>query len=293
MDTKPSGAPVDMNDPLWCRITEEEDSAPGVTFKFVTYNVDQAMREERHENTKWANRKDRVKSMIEKMDADIACLQEFRTLPGNESPQEFIANAFPKFRFWMDYRNASDMAFGQVIMWNPEKFYPVEYCKRWLSDTPQTLSDTWSVGQGGSTGWGYILTGIKFVPVEGGKAIRNKPAFWVFNTHFGLEEDLKTKSCEALIRLTREIVADSPFIVSGDLNLFPDKNAITQRAILTEHLKDLGKGALTSQKGIQVEGTFVGYEHDDFKADLKNMQSRLDHVLGSAKTSARAPTLHT
>lgn len=279
-----------MNENLWCSPNgDNESSAPGVSFKFLTYNVDQAVREENHEITKWVNRKSRVKSLIEKISPDIACLQEFKPLPGNETPEQFISNAFPQYRSWIDYRNPSTMAFGQVIMWNPDKFYPIQNIKRWFSDTPDILSDNWSLQKSR----GYILTGIQFLSVDGGKAVSDKPSFWVFNTHFGLEEDLKTKSCEALVQLARTISGESPFIVSGDLNLFPDKNAIPQRAILTKYLKDLGEGALTSQKLIHVEGTFVGYEHDDFKADLGNMVSRLDHVLGSPETSAEDPILYT
>jgi endonuclease/exonuclease/phosphatase family metal-dependent hydrolase len=40
-----------------------------------------------------------------------------------------------------------------------------------------------------------------------------------------------------------------------------------------------------------VEGTFVGYDHDEFKADLSNMVGRLDHVFTSQSVSGFDPTL--
>ena len=72
----------------------------------------------------------------------------------------------------------------------------------------------------------------------------------------------------------------------------PDKDSEKQRQILTSTFKDLGKGAKTLG-GKSVEGKFIGYEHDTFKADLNNMKSRLDHVLCSKNVVGINPTLYT
>lgn len=261
-------------------------------FKFLQYNVDQATREEAFEETKWANRASRVKALIEQVDADIVCLQEFRRLPGYPSrPEEFLAS-FGKYRFAIHYRNSSPMAFGQAILYKPEKFFPVQSAVKWLSDTPDVPSDSWAVKQGGSTGFGYIVNGLRFVPVEKEKIVFGAKSFWVFNTHFGLEEDLKTKSCHKLLDIVKQVAGPDEYLVAGDFNLFPDRDGDKQKAILTAQWKDLCKGAVTLG-GKQVEGTFVGYEHDDFKADLKNMNSRLDHVFSSQGLVAKNPVLYT
>ena len=66
--------------------------------------------------------------------------------------------------------------------------------KRWLSDTPDVVSDSWSVAAGGSCGFGYVVMGTQFMFVKNGLLVDNVDPFWVFNTHFSLDEDVKTKS---------------------------------------------------------------------------------------------------
>src|SRR6185295_4069148 len=124
--------------------------------------------------------------------------------------------------------------------------------------------------------------------VREGKFIWGAQHFWVFNTHFQLEESVKTNSCRSVLWATRAMqgvgtwrTEPEPFIVCGDLNFFPDRDGALQRAILTEDggLRDLGTRMLALSDGRELRGTFVGFDHDDFKADLANMVSRLDHVL--------------
>ena len=268
------------------------------SFRFLTYNVDQAVREEAFEETKWENRKKRVAALIKEVDADIVCLQEFRQLSGNETPEQFLASHFgDTYRFSIEYRNPGPMAFGQAILWKPEKFYPIRSEKRWLSDFPKVVSDTWSEKSGGTTGFGYMVTGILFVCIADKRVIRDVPPFWIFNTHFGLEEELKTKSCVKLGRLIQEFALSSTkppseYILLGDFNLFPDRDAKKQREILGSFFNDLAQGAETLD-GKKIEGTFVGYEHDDFKADLKNMVSRLDNIFASPGVTCHKPVLYT
>jgi len=259
--------------------------------KVLQYNVDMAMREEAHEATKWANRSSRVKSLIKDVDADIVCLQEMRRLPENPSINRFLAE-FDDYRFQLEYRNSSALSFGQAILYKPEKYYPLKSVKYWLSATPDVVSDTYAVKAGGTTGFGYIVFGLKFLPMVDGKIVENAKPLWVFNTHFGLEEDLKTQSCHQLLKIINKEVDKDNFVVCGDFNFFPDRDGGKQRAILTEHWQDLGQGAKTLG-GRSVEGTFVGYDHDAFKADLNNMISRLDHIFSSQCLTGVNPTLYT
>ncbi len=266
-------------------------------YRVLQYNVDQAMREEAVEATKWSNRFPRIKKLIDEVDADIVCLQEMRKLPNTITVNEFLAS-FKQYLFVVEYRNSSLLSFGQAILYKPEKLYPVKTTKYWLSDTPHKLSDTWANKAGGTTGFGYIVMGVKFYPVSEEKVIHGSKPLWVFNTHFGLEEELKTKSCHKLRRIVESTVTcedsegNDEFIVCGDFNFFPDKDGNNQRSILTSKWKDLGQSALTLS-GKKVEGTFVGYEHDNFKADLKNMVSRLDHVFSSTNVKGVNATLYT
>jgi endonuclease/exonuclease/phosphatase family metal-dependent hydrolase len=259
----------------------EDSRSKAFTFKLMTYNVDQSVREEKVEATKWDVRAPRVKRLIEAVDADIVCLQEFRRLPGvAQTAEQFLASLGPTYRAVLEYRNPSPMAFGQAILYKPERFYPLQTRKFWLSPTPYMPSDGWT-----TEGRGYICTGVQFQAVtRNGQLDLGKPTFWVWNTHFGLEEKHKTKSCELLVA---QLATPSEYphphdgILCGDLNLFPDLGAAAQRAIFTDaDWIDMGKGARTLN-GRALEGTFVGYEHDEKKADLNNMVSRLDHILAT------------
>lgn len=254
------------------------------SLKFLTWNVDQAVREEKYEKTKWMNRKDRVVSLIKETGADIINLQEMRKLSGAISTNRFLAE-FDDYFYEVGYRNPSELAFGQAILYRPSKVYPVKVVKKWLSSTPDDLSDN-------SGGFGYIVLGIKFVPVHQGKVVVNAKPFWVFNTHFGLDEEVKTQSCHTLKEIiAKETGGTEQFVLSGDFNFFPDKSAAQQRQIMRS-FQDLGAGAKTLS-GRAVEGTFIGYEHDEFKADLNSMISRLDNIYASSGITGTNPTLYT
>ena len=262
------------------------------SFKLLQYNVDQARREEKYEETKWNNRVDRVEKLIVDTCADIVCLQEMRRLPDATKTVNQFLSSFKDYYFDVAYRNASLLSFGQAILYKPDKFFMVQTVKKWLSDTPDIVSDTWSTTSPGSCGYGFIVMGSQFRFVSDGKIVERTPPFWVFNCHFALDEEVKRKSCIKLLEIVKTIANGQSFLICGDFNFFPDKDGAKHREILTETLQDLGKGAKTLG-GKHVEGTFVGYEHDEFKADLSNMVSRLDHCFGSQDVTGSNPTLYT
>lgn len=283
-----------MNSNLHVDVPEFE-----LRFKVLQYNVDQAMREEKYESTKWNNRYKRIRALIEEIDADVVCLQEFRKLPGAELTTEQFLASLSGYRFVVDYRNAGPLAFGQAILYKPEKFYALEHRKFWLSDTPDTVSDTWSVQAGGTTGFGYIVSGLLLAPVDGERIVHGARPLWVFNTHFGLEEDLKMRSARCLkghVDACTQRGEKYPFVVCGDFNFFPDRDGSAQRRVLTAPSqeagavpwRDLGRDAATLG-GRRIEGTFIGYDHDQFKADLAAPNSRLDHVFCSQNLRAASP----
>ena len=257
-----------------------------IELRALTYNVDMAMREQKVEMTKWGKRSARVRALVLDANPDFCCLQELRKLPGENPITEFLSS-FTGYDFEYGYRNSNELSFGQAILFKPSKLYPMEISKKWLSDTPDTVSDTYSSDRQ----VGYLVLGVKFYHVVDGKIVTNKDPFWVFNTHYGLDEDLKTKSCHALLKIIKSVAKDTSFFLSGDFNFFPDRDGGLQRSVLTSEFDDLAKGAVTLG-GKHVEGTFVGFDHDEFKADLNNMVSRLDHIFGKG-LNASNPILYT
>lgn len=249
------------------------------SFSILQYNVDQAMREEKHETGKWNYRKERIAKLIKETNADIVCLQEMRQLPECESVNKFLSS-FDEYDFKVEYRNASKLSFGQAILYKRDKFYCMETAKRWLSSTPDQVSDDWSVLKPGSTGFGAIVMGCKFLFVDNDKIVSNAKAFWVFNTHFLLEEEHKTKSCHSIVLTIKKITNGLDYLLTGDFNFFSDKNGARQTDIIESCMDDLSFDALTL-KGYKTQGTFVGFYWDKFHAPLPQLQSNLDHIFGN------------
>ena len=245
------------------------------TYRVLQYNVDQAVREEGYKATEWNSRKHAIRKLILSIDADVICLQELRQLPKvDESPEEFLAGLCGKtYRFVIDYRNATTLSFGQAILYKISKFYAIKHTTKWLSATPDVCSDP-------SNGFGYIVNSLCLHPVQNGLLVYGADPITVFNTHFGLDEGLKTNSCYWL----KDIVSGTAFhnfVVCGDFNFFSDRDGNSQRAILADVWQDLGKGATYTGVSKTHEGTFIGYAHDEFKSQLTNLTSRLDHICSS------------
>lgn len=248
----------------------------------LQYNVDKAEREEQFEATQWKNRVPRVSKLINEVDADIVGLQEMREMKGTPSVNRFLSE-FDQYRYILAFRNPSPKAFGQATLYNPAKFFPLQSFSKWFSDTPDVVSDAWSNNKDAARG--SIVLCTQFMHVYQDKIVQNTSPFWIFNVHFELDEGVKTKSAHKLLTIIEEVAQGQPYIVLGDFNFFPPNYNPTaegekQRKILTESMKDLGKGARTLA-GKEIEGTFIGYEHDRFKSDLKDIITRTDHIFGS------------
>ena len=259
----------------------EKDFKPVI--KFCTYNIDQAVREEQYENTKWNVREPKILELIKEMNADIYCLQELRCLKGCPTPEEFLIK-IKGYKFVVGFRNPSGLAFGNAIVYNPKKLYLSKYEIKWLSDTPDEPSDNWS-----KDGRGAIVLCAQFYVVKDEKVVENIEPFWVFNTHFLLEEDIKTKSSIVLTKIIS--MYKGKFILSGDFNFFWDKEGDKQRNILADFI-DVGKNAKTL-KGSTNNSTFIGYEQDEFKSSLTEMKSRLDHIFTSKDMVTENPIIYT
>ena len=72
-------------------------------------------------------------------------------------------------------------------------------------DTPEIVSDTFSTSPAGTCGFGYLVLSTEFQFIHEGKIVHNVKPFWVFNTHFALDEEVKRKSCIALLKIVKEV----------------------------------------------------------------------------------------
>jgi endonuclease/exonuclease/phosphatase family metal-dependent hydrolase len=257
----------------------------------LQYNIDMALREEDYPETQWQNRYERVRELVLRSGADIVCLQELRTLPVNgkpQSPEAFLAS-IEGYHFVLQYRSPNPLAFAQAILYKADRFYEVNSAKRWLSPTPKKYSESWPTDAVFPHLRSSIVIGIQLALIDADEeALSSKLdeghlSFWVFNTHFNCDEDVKTNSCIALQEIVQEVAGEEPFVLTGDFNFFPDKDGLFQHTLLREAgFRDLGVNAVTSQTRRPLTTTFIGYQHDKHRSrDVFASQSRLDHVFGS------------
>jgi len=260
-----------MNENLHINYSNEE-----IKIKVMQYNI------------YFKYKEDRVIKLINDVNADIVCLQEVAQIPGTKSINKFLSN-FDQYYYELAYRDAKEGSFGQAILYKKDKFYPLKTVKQWISDTSNMVSNTYDTGN-----LTYLLFGTQFMHISNNKIVTNKAPFWIFNTHFGIPEDTKTKSAHKTVQLIKSLVEYDEYLLCGDFNFFPDKDADKQRKIFTDEMIDFGKGAKTLS-GLNIEGTFIGMHYDPYHININNhssINSRLDHIFGSTGFSSLNPTLY-
>jgi endonuclease/exonuclease/phosphatase family metal-dependent hydrolase len=254
--------------------------------KVATFNISNAMRDEKVLETKWSNRQQAVFDLICRIDADIICLQELRNLPGEETVEQFLAR-FTNYRSEVAYRNPTDLSFAQAIMWKPDRVFPQQSMRQWLSQTPNQLSDSATIPLDKPSP-GYLLQGIEFLFVSNGKVLVNEShgqphPFYIFNVHMPVGEDEKNHCTPILRDRIQQITQKKPFMVCGDFNTFDDLDGPKQREVLSKAgWIDMGKHMISTTDESIVKGTFIGYMQDDHHAeDPSHPTSRLDHIWAS------------
>jgi len=175
---------------------------------------------------------------------------------------------------------------------------------RYLSDTPDEISPTWSVKPGGKPGFGSMVLGVEFYHVIPGARSSTRlvtyhsdgelPTFWVIICHFPIAESVKDKCAVVLRRLLDELSfgRTKPILLMGDFNTFkyPDSNGEMPRAesqwstVLGKDLKD-GTTEIIDRDGVARCGTYYGYE-----AKSEGM-THLDHIAHTAHFHPLSPCM--
>ena len=254
-----------------------QDEVPPFPLKIVTYNVNNSVRDEANPLTRWSNRRERVKRLLLKIDADIICLQELRVL--DSTPEAWLSE-FEGYRFDIVYCNATKLGFARAILYKIDRFMPIARQSSWLSETPEVPSDF--VDSQGKQGFGAVVQAVQFLYASEGK-VDPRRAFWVFNTHLGMDELVKTQSCVLLGSIGQRLkTLERPGILAGDFNFFFDMNGREQFHNMLNQWDDLAVGRIASL-GRPIEGTFVGYEADTHRSALPVNDivfGKLDHIFG-------------
>lgn len=152
----------------------------------------------------WANRKERVATLLRFNQADIFCLQEALI-----NQIEDLENEFPEFDYYGVGRDDGKQG-GEFcpVFYNKSRFMVLESGTFWLSETPL---------KAGSTAWyaslPRIATWIKFRDLASGND------FFVFNTHLDHSSQSARDNGSKLIKQKiNEMCGNLPVILSGDFN---------------------------------------------------------------------------
>lgn len=250
-------------------LKEEENNKE--TFSFVTWNIDQAKREQLNEDTKIENRWPTILAMITQSNPDILCLQELRNL--DNCPLQVTDILYQISKLGYDYKHAyygpASTSFALVTFYKRNLFFLSAVSIDILPQTDETPKDDTK-----------ILLGVML------RSLKTGSEFAVFNTHLSMDEDNKWLSIHEVSSLissrqTFESHYDPnnnpKLLCAGDFNFFDDREGTEQRNFLLFLYTDLAYPLLNAS------GTFMGFERDEFKKPYDAM-SRLDHIFSKGVT---------
>lgn len=229
-----------------------------MSFSMLCWNVDQARREEKVEQTRWDIRSPHVKQLIKKAKCDIVVLLELRDLETSTENWRQFLSYFPEYDHVSRRYCHFDLTFAMSLMVDPKKFFIGDTRVHSYSDDPQKSKI------------------VMFVDLQ-----RKDTLKWctIGVTHFDLPEDIKWVSVKKL----RDLISTQqyPTMVYGDYNFFDDADGIKQREYMLETCDDVAYPLLRVNHGYGIpenlSGTFIGFSHDEQKKSYEKM-SRLDHI---------------
>ncbi len=202
----------------------------------------------------WPNRKDWVKDLIRFYDTDILCVQEALSgqvddiLAGSPFAMEGVGRN--------DGKRAGEFT---AIYYNSRRFVKKDAGHFWLSDTPEKPSKGWDAA---------ILRICSWVKLH--DKLRKKD-FYVFNTHYDhIGKLARIRSSELIKEQIRKIAGSAPVVLTGDLNVTPETEAVKT---IKSFLNDTKETSAEPPYG--PEGTFNAF---NFLAPLKD---RIDYIFTS------------
>ncbi len=155
----------------------------------------------------WPNRKERVASLIKKLDPDIFGVQE--ALPNQMAD---LAALLPGYDHCGVGRDDGKSAGEHSAIFFKRKKFSLHQCNTfWLSETPEVP---------GSKSWDAALTRIcSWAELH---EVANGTHFYVFNTHFDhIGKIARQQSMELISERIGAIAKDHPFVLMGDFNTDP------------------------------------------------------------------------
>lgn len=234
---------------LVLNLTATAQRKPANYINVMSYNI-------RYNNTQdgenaWPNRKDNVKALVKFHDADILCVQEALALQVDQLTENTNYDRVGVGR--TDGKREGEFS---AIYFDKTRFTKKDGGTFWLSETPDKPSKGWDAA---------ILRVCTWVKLHDKW---NKKDFIVFNTHYDhVGVQARIESAKLIKKKIMEIAPTLPVILTGDLNVTPETEAVaTIKTFLTDTKE------VTIEPAYGPEGTFNGFK---FNAALKE---RIDYI---------------
>lgn len=187
-----------------------------------------------HTDHAWEQRKMAVISMIRFHRADLIGLQE-----ASRTQIQDLASGLPEYEIFEGIFNP--------ILYRKSRFEKIKTGAFYLSSTPDLPSVGWDASFPRSVSWIQL------------KDKKGETSFYLFNTHFDYHgANAREQSAHVLKRKIAEIALRTPFVITGDFNLFPELSGQKTYDVLTETFKDAFCAAHFPHHG--PTGTWSGFK---------------------------------
>ncbi|MBB5438422.1 endonuclease/exonuclease/phosphatase family metal-dependent hydrolase [Pedobacter sp. AK017] len=230
-------------------VTVKAQRKPADYINVMSYNI-------RYNNDKdgenaWPNRKDEVKALVRFHDADILCVQEALALQADQ----LLENTNYEMA-GVGRTNGKREGEFSAVYFDKTRFVKKDGGTFWLSDTPEKPSKGWDAAIV------RICTWVRLYDKW------NKKEFMVFNTHYDhVGVQARIESAKLIKKKIQEIAPALPVVLTGDLNVTPETEAITTiKTFLTDSKE------VSEEPAYGPEGTFNGFK---FNAPLKE---KIDYI---------------
>ncbi|THH41801.1 endonuclease/exonuclease/phosphatase family protein [Neolewinella litorea] len=203
---------------------------------------------------RWENRRDLLVSQVLFHHPHVIGTQE--VLPNQLG---YLRRQLDDYDYVGEGRDGGDEGEYSALFYDKRKLRLEDSGTFWLSPTSGRVSTGWDAALPRVVTWARL------------RRLDTRESFIAFNTHFDHRgEQARLESAKLLVNMISQLNRDRlPVVVTGDLNLTPDTEAI---GILTGYLRD---AYAVSPVRLGPEGTFTGFDYD------APAERRIDYIMVS------------
>lgn len=221
------------------RKVQKEDSAE-FTVRIGTYNVWKSTNGKG--DYAWEIRKERLAQSIADIGFDVFGIQEVDYRIQEELPLLLKNHGAHEYEWYMFSPYSPDGVGdkAQAILYRKDRFRLVNGNYFWISETPETMSQSWDELK-------YFRGGC-CVTLED---IRTGRKFFVMNSHFPMGKQARLQSADVIISQEKKFNTENlPAFLVGDLNITPDNpSSVKLRAYWTDSFLALPEEAKEGSSG--------------------------------------------